>query len=87
MKSQDQHMKAEDNNSHRDMDVDEENIPNPDENNEEIDWDKQLERALQFSLRRCEVGTRKSNKNRVRKMESLSLESIKERLLEIEEAY
>ena len=69
-----------------DMDVDEDNIDNPDDN-EEVDWDKQLERALQFSLKRWEVGTRKSNRNRVRKLESLSLESIKERLLEIEEAY
>lgn len=58
-----------------------------DDYGENIDWDKQLERAIQFSLKKSEMGTRKSSRNTSNKLESLSLEPIKAKLLEVEEDY
>lgn len=54
---------------------------------EEIDWDKCLERALGFSIKRTEINTRRSNRGNSKRLDMLTLESIKEKLIELEEDY
>jgi hypothetical protein len=53
---------------------------------EEINWEKTLERAIQFSMKKSEIITRRSNKQ-TKKFDTLTLESIKEKILEMEEDY
>lgn len=67
-----------------DMEVDED--PKYENYIEEIDWEKNLERAIEFSMKRSEINTRRSNKQN-KKFDTLTLESIKEKILEIEEDY
>lgn len=54
---------------------------------EDIDWDKHLERAIQYSLKKSEISTRRSGRNRTKKLDTLSIECIVEKLLENEEEY
>lgn len=70
---------------HPDMEVDSD--PRYEPHREEIDWDKQLQKAIQFLMKKSEISTRKSNRMGSNKLDSLSLESIKEKLLDLEEEY
>lgn len=54
---------------------------------EEVDWEKNLEKAIQFSMKRSEITTRKCHRLNSKKLDSLTIESIKEKILELEEDY
>ena len=54
---------------------------------EHIDFDKNLERAIQYSLKKSEIHTRRSGRNRSVKLDMLSLNCIIEKLIENEEEY
>ena len=54
---------------------------------EEVDWDKNLEKAIQFSMKRSEINTRKSGRGKIKKIETLSLQWVKDKILENEEEY
>lgn len=54
---------------------------------EEVDWEKNLEKAIQFTMKRSEITTRKSHSLNSKKLDSLTLESIKEKILDLEEDY
>lgn len=54
---------------------------------DDTDWDKQLEKAIQYSNKKVMPSLRKSTRGTTKKEESLTLESIKEKILELEEDY
>lgn len=54
---------------------------------EEVDWEKCDERAIQFSTRKSEMSTRRSIRKSVGKLDSLNLQSIKDKILDLESDY
>ena len=67
-----------------DMEVDTD--PKYENYQEEIDWDKNCEKAIQFSMKKSEISTRRSNRMNS-KLDVLSLPSIKEKMLDLEDEY
>lgn len=54
---------------------------------EEIEWDKALDRSINYSNKKLEIGTRRSGRGKPKKFENLSLECIIEKLIDNEEEY
>jgi hypothetical protein len=53
---------------------------------EEIEWEKALDRSINYSIKKSEFGTR-SGRGKAKKFENLSLECIIEKLIDNEEEY
>lgn len=64
-----------------------EQSPRYEDYEEEVDWAKCLERAVQFSSRKSEMSTRRSARKSGDRLDSLNLQSIKDRILDLESDY
>lgn len=54
---------------------------------EEVDWEKCEDKAIQYSMKRSEIATRRGGRGRPRKFEALTLDCVKEKIVEMEEEY
>lgn len=71
----------------KDVEMEVETDPKYEAYREEVDFEKHLDKAMQFSMKKSEISTRKSHRLNSNKMDTLSLSSIKDKLLELEEVY
>lgn len=54
---------------------------------EDVDWERALERAIQFSSRKSEMSTRRSIRRAGGRLDSLNLQAIKDKILDLESDY